>query len=160
MQAAAWDGLESLDASGIHSASCVEDDGWPLGMSASSSSNSTPATYVSHPTEDAEWRLGDFASAPSSTDTPLPIPSTQSIWNFDEFSTSPVIASIAPRPSHSIIPESSLLNSPGDIDFGDRADIASDGHSHNEDDILRVLSKPVDTAPERVSHLSEAHHMD
>jgi hypothetical protein len=45
-------------------------------------------------------------------------------------------------------------NSPGtDFNFGDREDQGSllDDASNNEDDILGILSKPVDAIPKRVS---------
>jgi hypothetical protein len=80
MQAAAWDGLDSLAVSGRNSASGVgrqaKDDDWALGMTASSS---TPANPVSQPSQDDDWGLGDFASVPSTTAPSLPVSSSQSI---------------------------------------------------------------------------------
>lgn len=159
MQAAAWNGLDSLAISGRNStlgmgnhANHSKDDGWALGVSASVGNSSS--TSANHTAEDDNWGLVDFVSTPSNTGSSHPVPSAQPIWDFDEFSSPAPVASTS-RNLHPIVHESAPRpNNPGDFDFENREDILLGGDSHDEDDILGMLSKPVDTIPKRMSPVS------
>jgi hypothetical protein len=117
--------------------------------------------------DDDDWGLSDFVSAPSTTKTPSPQPpsqpqsrtqsQSQSIWDLDEF-TSPSASHSSASLPHDNPPAPPTIrepqpqarsHTPGDdfsFDFGDREDrlLGDDNDSHDEDDILGVLSKPVD----------------
>lgn len=159
VQAVAWDELDSLVVPGNTSTAGIGsqakgsgDDGWGFGMLASGSSGSASTNKVSQPAEDDDWGLGDFAAGPSNTRISAPAPPSQSIWDFDEFA-SPVADAFHTSPR---VPRSS---SPRGFDIGNCEGTILDNDLHDDDDILGVLSKPVDAILKGmtpVSHLSTA----
>jgi hypothetical protein len=170
-QAAAWDGIDSLGGGAkVQSSSAVlasatgnQDDGdWEFGLVNGSSNGSVNVGAKIPQNNDDDWGLGDFVSAPTSTKAPSPPQArSQSLWDLDEF-TSPHPAPTPPtaptiREPTAPTPRS---NTPrDDFDFGDREDrlLDNDDDSCDEgddDDILGVLSKPVDSIPKRSSPVS------
>ncbi|TFK33258.1 hypothetical protein BDQ12DRAFT_658124 [Crucibulum laeve] len=156
-QASAWDGLDTLGISNAKpssSSSSAMDDDWGFGSSlAAPASKPTPQRTPPPPVVavDDDWGLSEFSTAPIPQSQPPPSRSTSqtskspSLWDLDEFS-SPPSAARSPSPP---IPAKRRPDSPGDFDFGDREDGDGllDSNSQDEDDILGVLSKPVDAIP-------------
>ena len=158
MQASAWDGLDTLAGSSpsaqptttIHPVE--DDDDWGFASTAptrtTSQNPSVPPPHSRPPAEEDDWDLGDFSStsAPKShSPVPPPLPArSQAIWDLDPFSSPPAESNPSPSPPL-------RSQTPGDFDFGDREDRLLDDDSQDEDDILGVLSKPVDAIPKRAS---------
>jgi hypothetical protein len=165
-QAAAWDGIDSLGGGAkVQSSSAVlasatgnQDDGdWEFGLVNGSSNGSVNVGAKIPQNNDDDWGLGDFVSAPTSTKAPSPPQArSQSLWDLDEF-TSPHPPPTAPTISEPTAP-TPRANTPGDdFDFGDREDRLLGNDSQDEDDILGVLSKPVDAIPKRSSPVSRTY---
>lgn len=152
VQASAWDGLDSL---GVPTS----------GSGKGSGGGRTAAKSPQIAQDEDDWGLGDFASAPSKP-TPPPVSSSQSqsqtLWDLDEFtSPSSSTSKSTPKPSApSLQIHEPAPSSPGDFDFGDREDRLLDNDLENgdEDDILGMLSKPVDQVAKQVSPV-RIHHI-
>jgi hypothetical protein len=148
VQASAWDGLDQLANSFSNNTikNPVEDD-WFVPLH--SVSNGFSVEQPSAPPVD-DWGLADITSKPSLDFSPTPAPHSQAILDLDEIpSPVPLIGTGQPPPAiREPVPR---FDSPGDFDFGNREDSLLDDDSQDEDDILGVLSKPVDAIPKRTS---------
>lgn len=176
-QSSAWDGLDTLAAarptptSTASSGPPEEEEDWGLGLGSAlrggvqNGGRASASPVVSAPSrvdrDQDDWGLGDFAAKPSSMSTatsPAP-PPRQAIWDLDDFaSPSPAppahASSAEPLGSPPLIREPTPHADPlADFDFGNREDrlLNDDGDEHDEDDILGILSKPVDALPKRGS---------
>jgi hypothetical protein len=153
-ETSAWDGLDSLGALNP-TIKVADDDDWAFGSNVTSNLTSAKTQQ-----EDDDWGLHEFSSQPakpssskptSISSSPVP-PQAPNLWDLDDLSSHPhesTSTARQTRTSHVQRP-----NSPGtDFDFGDREDQGGllDDASNDEDDILGVLSKPVDAIPKRVS---------
>jgi hypothetical protein len=139
-QASAWSGLDSLDRSSAFStkpspsSQPQNDVDWIFDQPPSI--NSKPPAPLSQ-TDDDDWGLSDFVSAPAPQTSKNVSKSSLSLWDLDDRPPS-----LPPR-------QPSRSNSPGDFDFGDREDRLLDDDSNDEDDVLGVLGKPADNLPKR-----------
>ena len=123
----AWDGLDAL-------------------ANRANTTAFAPSKPASHNNANAlidDWGIADFVARPASISSPPSEPS-QTILDIDDF----------PSPVEPPQPAQRGVNGPverfdalGDFDFGDR----EDHDSQDGDDILGILSQPVDALPERSS---------
>jgi hypothetical protein len=142
-QASAWNGLDSLDSSSAFSTKPSpspqpqDDVDWIFDEPPSTKPPSKPSAPLSH-TDDDDWGLSDFVSAPTPQKSRGVSKNPQSLWDLDD-----------QFPSHSSLStrQSSRSNSPGDFDFGNREDGLLDDNSNDEDDVLGILGKPADNPP-------------
>ncbi|KIM76584.1 hypothetical protein PILCRDRAFT_12638 [Piloderma croceum F 1598] len=124
--AMAWDGIDSLGLGSTGTGTGVgkeEDDDWSFGFGSVAANGSSSANKIA---DDDDWGLEDFVSAPTTqAATPTPHHQPQSLLDLDEFTS---------------------------LHIGDREDrlLPTDSRA-DEDDILGVLSKPVDSIPKRPS---------
>jgi hypothetical protein len=143
-EAMAWDGIDLLGLGSTGTGTVQSKSGpgaggddWGLGFAANGSSSGSSTNRAA---DDDDWGLEDFVSAP----TTKPKSGSQSLWDLDEFTSQ---SQNAP-PSHAY----KSANADFDFDFGDREDRLLPTASHgDEDDILGVLSKPVDSIQKRPS---------
>jgi len=131
-EAPAWDGIDLLGLGGTGTGAVQSTGAGGFGFAANGSSSGSSTNRAA---DDDDWGLEDFVSAP----TTQPQSASQSLLDLDEFTSAP---------SH---PYKSA-NADFDFDFGDREDrLLPTASSGDEDDILGVLSKPVDSIQKRPS---------
>ncbi|KAF8076973.1 hypothetical protein FPV67DRAFT_1649659 [Lyophyllum atratum] len=149
----AWDGLDSLGkpstaalaSLSVKPAALVEDD-WGLDSFASKPAGRAGLTKPTPPPAAAalvdgdDW-LSEFSAQPAARTKPQIRPATPESkpWMLGDEDSAPAL------------PPRRRPNSPGDFDFGNREDALLGDDSHDEDDILGALSKPVDAMPKRKS---------
>ncbi|GLB34387.1 putative SWA2 protein [Lyophyllum shimeji] len=144
----AWDGLDSLMKPSTQSSvpssttvAAVEDD-WGLDSFVSKPTSKAAPAKPTHGAlvDDDDW-LGEFSAQPNSRPkSPTRAAASQAEPYMLEHDDS--------RPP---LPPRRRADSPGDFNFGNREDALLGDDSNDEDDILGVLSKPVDAIPKRQS---------
>ncbi|KII94524.1 hypothetical protein PLICRDRAFT_127526 [Plicaturopsis crispa FD-325 SS-3] len=160
MQASAWSGLDTLAGSSTSAPQIVQaDDDWGFGSKSNGYAKAQVAAGKAQ-LEDDDWGLGEFSSKPVSKDA-SPSHTGQGEWDIDLLSSSSKPAPSSKPASFKSPPArasqslwdldtfsspsgNERSNSPGDFDFGDREDGPP---TQDDDDILGVLSKPVDATP-------------
>ena len=148
LQAAAWDGLDSLAQGSTLSPSPPQtsvtsppDDDWLFGAVVPNKGLAQPAPS---PVVDDDWGLAGFSSPPA-VKTTSPTASPRSLWDLDNFESSSQSHGILAPSRHSPDPRPSRTTPLGDFDFGNREDGIIEDDSSDDDDILGQLAKPADS---------------
>lgn len=156
-----WAGLDALGGgnttsnTSTGSKAVVDDhDDWGLGDFGSGAPAPASSAATHRPPQQrapkSDSSLLDFDSSFNSSQNSKPhvapaAKSTGSLWDLDEFTSSPAGAYVADATPK--VKSKEKFDSPDfDFDFGNREDNPSNGHGqhHEEDDILGMLSKPVE----------------
>lgn len=146
----AWAGLDTLGASSFSSSRTTSTSPKPpqpqedwLFDSVPASISKSPASKPQPAQDKDDWGLDDFISKPAPSRPSQTTSQSQSLWDIDEF------ASPSPADARGIspTPQNGRSSTPGSFDFGDREDGLLDDQFGDEDDILGVLSKPVQSKP-------------
>jgi hypothetical protein len=142
MQSSAWDGLDML-------AKPLKDPNsdWGFGSLEPSKPASDHVSLTQSQFQEDDWGLSEFASPPVVSTRVVPAPHSQTILDLDDFSLLAVPDSLPPSKNSEHPP---LFVSVEGSGFGDIGDKLLD-NEFQDDDILGVLSKPVDTIPVRPS---------
>jgi hypothetical protein len=145
-QSLAWDGLDLLaNPSSVNPSKTTLDD-WDLGI-VEPSKQASKAVFAKAPPPEDDWGFSEFSSQPpAATSSASATPPPQTILDLDDFS---LLAVQDPRPPPTSQRTAPSFGSQGDLDSIDLRDGLLGDEHQDEDDILGILSKPVDAIPKK-----------
>jgi len=144
-QSLTWDGLDSLaNPSLVKQSSSHPPDDWEFGFADPPKPASKVSVAEALPPQEDDWGLSEFSSNPTMSISASPVSRHQDILDLDDIS---VLAAPVPR---AVPTNASQFDSLGEFSSFDQ-DPLLDNESHNDDDILGILSKPVDAIPRQDS---------